>query len=133
MELTDYRTILAIVATLLATGSTVYTWLTYRSRVNAQDIKANAADITELRAQLLQQRDEIMQLVTSLDNRVTENAAKLDVVLENVNKFTKELVRVHDRVDDVSKTVHKIDGAMGGLGQSVRIITDHLLNDKKES
>ena len=107
----DIRDIAYLIATGLSLGAMVYSWLTARS-------KANASAIDDITVALGKHNERIIRLEGAGQQLQTD-----------VPEMRREIGRVHERVDDVARTVASLDGQMAGITRNVDLITQHLLRD----
>lgn len=106
----DLKNYIYIAAGLLSLGAYIYTWLTSRSKANSSSIAG------------------ISQRLEEQDTRI----AVIEKDLQQIPGVREDVGRVFERVDDVSKTTHNIDGQMDQLNRSMTVILQHLVSGDKK-
>ena len=121
----DFRAHIYILATLISIAAMVYSWLTARSKVNASEIKTIRENMARAdTVSQMQKKDSVH------DDRLTRIETRVDQLADAMPEIRKEIAMVHRRMDDLSGTVHKIDGAMTSVVQTNKLVLQHLLKDE---
>ena len=116
----DLRNYLYIASATLSVGAMIYTWLSSRSKANAQAI----ADIME---RLGKQERSLIAELHNHDTRI----ARAESTLSAIADLRADIGRVFVRIDGVSKTSNHIDGQLEQLNKTVGMVVQHLIEDGK--
>ncbi len=102
-----------IIQTVIMVGISIYVWITTKHKVNADKI-----------AQLEEAHNKEL---SSVKNRLTE----IDTTIKNM-PARDQISRIHRRIDELSQSVHSMNGEMKGLTDNSRLILDTLVAKEKQ-
>ena len=94
-----------IIISIILAGTALYTWLSSKNKVNAQEI-------SDLRGVVSTQAERLASLEASCLRGT-------------------ELQRVHERVDNLTQEVSRVSGGMAAMNESLMLIHQYLLDSKK--
>jgi hypothetical protein len=100
MTLSEWQTIVAIGAGLLAIGSAIYSWLTGRASANAKEID----DLADRQRDLERRVDAVEGELRHLPDK--DRVHKLEVAMEGMRG---DIGRIADGFQTMSRTVTRID------------------------
>jgi len=96
----EIGTVLGIASTVVALSSALYTWLTSRSKANADTIEALKDEHTTLRERVQKLESEIIHLPDK------DSVHRLEL---HVTEMSGSIGRIEEQFKGVSRTVNRID------------------------
>ena len=91
-------------AVVISVATLIYNWLTRGSRYNAKKIAAIESQMEER------------------EDKTSEMGQRISAEIRRENGV------VHARVDDVAKTINRVEGEVKAIGRTVNLINKHLLD-----
>ena len=117
MDISYWREVMTLTATVLSVGALIYAWFTARSKGNSAAIDGIKKDISQLKQvdahhdQRLERMDEALKHLTSGNGQIIA-----------------EISKVHERTNSIADAVSQVSGQMSAQTRVLDTIVKHLIS-----